>query len=126
MIIEGYELENAVKLDRAREMAGPEATDATLLAFYDRLGGRLTKGGQQLKTGCFWDAKGKKPAVEPKVIYIYSVNGSIVEVPEGTELPGMVRAQMILDEEAAKQAEPAKAKKSGKKAAAPEPDEEDE
>lgn len=126
MTIDGYELVNTVKLDRARELAGPEATDSTILAFYDKLGGLITKGGQQIKTGCFWDAKLKKPFVEPKVIYIYSVNGSIVEVPEGTELPGLVRAQMILDEEANKQAEPAKTKRGGKKAAEPEPEEEDE
>lgn len=121
MNVDGYELENAVKLERARELAGTGVDDAMLLALYDKLGGRITKGGQQIKTGCFWDTKAKKPAETPKVVYLYSVSGVLVEVPEGTELPGMVRAQMILDEEAAKETEVRAAKKgsrSGKKAAA--------
>lgn len=135
MTIDGYVLENVVKLERARELAGLDASNAAVLALYDKLGGRITKGGQQIKTGCFWNIKTKAAVEEPKAIFIYSVNGMLVEVPEGVELPGIVRAQMILEEEARKKAEedgeeeaPAKPHKGskGKKAQAEEVDVEDE
>lgn len=99
MEIDGYVLQNSVKLDRAREKLGEDATDTDLLVAYDKLGGLITKGGQPLKVGCFFNVKTKKAHDKPKAIYIYSVGGRLVEVPEGTELPGEVRAAKILEEE---------------------------
>lgn len=102
MEIDGYQLTNTVKLDRARTIIGEDASDQDLLVAYDRLGGLITKEGQKIKTGCFYDVKSKKAFAKPKLIYLYSVSGRIVEVPEGTELPGEVRAANILAKEAKK------------------------
>lgn len=111
MRIGNYTLDNSVKLDRAQAKIGPESSEEALLVEYDRLGGLITKGGQKIKTGCFYDSKNKKAFAKPEVIFIYSINGRIVEVPEGTELPGEVRAAKILEESDKK----ARAKKSTKK-----------
>lgn len=122
MQAEGFELVNTAKLDRAKEKLPENASDHDILVAYDKLGGLITKGGQKVKTGCFYNPKTKAAIAEPKVIYLYAVNGRIVEVPEGTELPGEVRAAKILEEEDAKAV--AKATK-GKKAPAAEEEEGD-
>lgn len=100
MQIEGYTIENPIKLGRAKDKLGAVKYDEhTLLAEYDRLGGLITRNGQKVKTGCFYDAKAKAPFDEPKIVYLYSIGGRVVEVPEGAELPGEVRAANILAEE---------------------------
>lgn len=96
MEINGFVLSNTVKLERVQEkFVG--ADESTILVEYDRLGGLITKGGQKVKSGCFYDFKTKKAFPEPKVVFVYSVNGRIVDVPEGTQLPGEVRAAQILE-----------------------------
>lgn len=125
MNVQGYNLANTAKLDRAKEKLPENATDHDILVAYDKLGGLITKGGQKIKTGCFYNVKSKTAYENPQVVYLYAVNGRIVEVPEGAELPGEVRAAKILEEEDAKEA--AKTMKKGKKlAAAEEEDGEDE
>lgn len=41
-------------------------TEEELLVEYDRLGGRITYDGNDVKMGSFWDFKNKKPHAEPK------------------------------------------------------------
>lgn len=76
-----------------------EALEARLIAEYDRLGGFIRRNGDKVKTGSFWDFKGKKAFEVPQVVFIYNVNGKFVEVADGQELPGVVRAARILKEE---------------------------
>lgn len=76
-----------------------EKLENDLLAEYDRIGGLIQKGGDKVKTGSFYDFKGKRPRTEPKVFFTYSVNGKFVDVPDGTELPGEVKAAKIMNEQ---------------------------
>lgn len=116
MEIEGYLLENTIKIQRAETLLPADYSKHDLLIAYDKLGGLITRGGQKIKTGCFYDAKRKAAATEPKAIYLYAVNGHIVEVPEGHELPGEVRAAKILEEEVEKdRVKAVKGKKTVKK-----------
>jgi len=126
MEIEGFELSNTVKLERAKEQLGENADEHAILVAYDKLAGLITKGGQKVKAGCFYNIKTKKAFEKPEVVFIYAVNGRIVEVPEGTELPGEVRAANILAEEAkGVQTKTAKNTKNKKKAVELEDAEED-
>lgn len=111
-IINGFKLENAAKLERAETVVGSDAT--TLLAEYDRLGGLITKNGDKVKTGSFYDFEAKKPRAKPKVVFVYTVDGEFVDVPEGEELPGEVRAARTLANARARKAKKGGAK-SGKK-----------
>lgn len=104
-VLNGFKCENLSKLNRAAEAVGSN-DDAALLAEYDRIGGYITKNGEKVKTGSFYDFKAKAARKKPQIVFIYSVNGSLVEVPEGAELPGEVRAAKILE---------GVAKKKGKK-----------
>lgn len=59
---EGYALFNQDKLTRAKEAAGKGASEALVLAEYDKLGGLITtKDGEKLATGSFYDFVAKKP-----------------------------------------------------------------
>lgn len=130
MNINGFELVNSDKVERAingtvsskgamvggvGEAAVPEA----ILAEYDRLGGLIKKGGDKVKTGSFFDFKAKAPRDVPEVVFIYNVNGRFVEVPEGQQLPGEVRAAKMLEEEAVTEEETVEPteEKQGKKSA---------
>ncbi len=73
--------------------------ELSLLAEYDRIGGLIVRGTDKVKTGSFYDFKAKTPRSTPKVIFIFNVNGRFVEVPDGTELPGEVKAAKIIAEE---------------------------
>lgn len=75
---------------------GVDASEEDILAYYDKFGGLITKNGDTVKNGSFWDFKAKKPLAKPKVFFVYRINGRVVEVPEGTELPGEVRAARLL------------------------------
>jgi hypothetical protein len=110
MNIKGFDLINEEKVERA--INGTPGTDGTtiggiskedgsyddnaLLAEYDKLGGLIKRGGDTVKTGSFYDIKNRKPFKEPKVIFIYNVNGQNVEVEDGEELPGIVKAARIV------------------------------
>lgn len=86
------------------EISQPEVDklESALLAEYDRLGGFIKRGSDKVKTGSFYDFKAKEPRKVAKVVFIYRVNGKTVEVADGTELPGEVKAVKILEEAAAK------------------------
>lgn len=109
MEINGYTLVNPDKVERAINGSvtskgmmlggvGEEATDEAKLAEYDRLGGLVTRGTDKVKMGSFYDFKLKKPRETPEIVFVYRVNGQLVEVPDGEVLPGEVRAAKILEE----------------------------
>lgn len=76
---------------------GEGADEAIILAEYDRLGGLVHKDGEKVKTGSFYDLAARKPRETPEVVLLYSVNGKIIEVPEGHEVPLAVRAARIAE-----------------------------
>jgi hypothetical protein len=69
-----------------------------ILAEYDRIGGLIKRGNDKVKTGSFYNFKGRRPFEEPKVVFVYNVNGKIIEVEDGVELPGEVKAARMIDE----------------------------
>jgi len=98
-IVGGYTLENASKVTRALQVVSDAKggyDDSALLAEYDKTGGYITKNGDKVKMGSFYDFANKKARVEPKVIFIFNVNGQFVDVPAGEEMPGDVKATRIL------------------------------
>ena len=56
-----YTLLNDEKVSRAFDKLGENATDAQLLAEYDRLGGAVKYEGRKLAMGTFFDFKEQKP-----------------------------------------------------------------
>ena len=92
MTINGYELVNPEKLDRAingtvgrdgrsNGGVGTENEDA-IIAAYDKLGGLILKDGLKVKMGSFYDFVNKKPREEAEVSYMTEIEGEIVEVTE--------------------------------------------
>jgi len=124
MLVKEFLLVNEEKVERAlngsvvgdgTHKGGVSKTDGTyddgaLLAEYDKLGGLIKKGSDNVKTGSFYDFKAKKPKATPEIVFTYMINGKVVEVKDGTELPGIVKAAKILAEE-----EEAPKKKKGKR-----------
>ena len=113
MEINGYTLVNKDKVERALKgspnsqgvfIGGVQKADgsygeAEFIAEYDRIGGLITKGGDKVKTGSFYDFAAKKPREEPKVVFLFRVNNQEVEVEDGEVLPGIVKAAKVLKEE---------------------------
>lgn len=94
----GAYFENGVWKREGNELSEEEVNDLStaILAEYDKLGGAIKRGNDPVKTGSFYDFKGKKPFKNPKVICTYKVNGKFVDVPDGEEEPGEVKAAKIL------------------------------
>jgi len=117
MEIEGYTLVNPDKIERAINgttnnkgeiVGGVAKTDGSydegeLIAEYDRIGGLIRKGEDKVKTGSFYDFKAKGVRKEPKVVFVFRVNGQEVEVEDGEVLPGVVRAAKVLAEKPVKE-----------------------
>lgn len=83
---------------------GEDASDEAKLAEYDKLGGAILEGKSKVKNGCFYDFIAKKPIAKPEIVYVFrDIDGDVVEVPKGEEIPLEVKA-----------AELAKAKKTKK------------
>lgn len=82
-----------------------------LLAEYDKWAGFIKKGNDKVKTGSFWNILAKKPWSEPKVVFTYRFGNKVVDVPEGVELPGEIKAQRILKESAEAEKKAKKVKK---------------
>lgn len=80
-----------------------DALENALLAEYDKLGGLIKRGKDVVKTGSFFDFKAKRPQAKPRIVFVYRINGKYVEVADGVELPGEVKAQRIIDEMAAEE-----------------------
>lgn len=105
--IKGYTLVNEDKLNRviygslSREGksiggVGEEASEDSILAHYDKLGGLIKKGEYNLKVGGFWDSLRKAPRATPKVQFVFrDVEGKEVLVDEGSEVPLEVKASEI-------------------------------
>lgn len=107
---------------------GVDAEPEAVIAEYDRLGGLILKGKYKVKTGSFYDFKGKKPHAKPEPVLTFQVNDETIEVPADEPLPVEVRAAEIAKTKKQEKAEAkaaAKAAKKGKKAN-DEADEEDE
>lgn len=107
MIVNGFELGNEEKLQRVVSGSltadgsmigglGEDADPNAVLAAYDKLGGLITKNGDRVKTGSFYDFKAKEARKKPEVVYVFRIGNKETDVPEGTELPGEVRAARIL------------------------------
>lgn len=108
-----FELVNEQKVDRALNGApmqnglnkgGVKKEDGsfdplTLITEYDKMVGLIKKGGDKLKHGCFFDFKAKKPRVTPEIVFVYRVNNKEIEVKEGVELPGIVKAARLLEQD---------------------------
>ena|SRR3990167_1636484 len=70
-----------------------------LIAEYDKMGGLIKKGPDKLKTGCFYNFKLRKAKENPEIVFLFRVNGREVEVKDGVELPGVIKAARILEAE---------------------------
>ncbi len=89
---------------------GEDADPVALLAEYDRLGGLILKNGRKVKTGSFYDFEKRKPRAKPEIVLVLkSVEGGMIEVADGEEIPVEARA--------AEQAAKPKAAKPAKKGA---------
>jgi hypothetical protein len=101
---DGAYFENGVWMRNGEELSAKEVEtlEFSLLAEYDKLGGLIKKGDDKVKTGSFFNFTAKKPHAKPQVVYIFNVNGKFVDVPEGTDLPGEVKAVKILEASAKK------------------------
>lgn len=132
MTEKGFELVNDEKVNRAMYGSmsrggvlaggvGEDATEAQLLAEYDRLGGLVRKDGNKVKMGAFYDFENKQVRKSPQIVLLFRVNGKEIEVPEGEALPLEVRAQQIAEAGAVEE----KAVKGGKKGKAKAKKEED-
>lgn len=106
----GYSLVNHDKLDRAINGAvskrgqleggvGAEASDEAVIAEYDRLGGLILKGKYKVKTGSFYDFKGRKPRAKADVLLtLTDINGNTVDIAENAEIPMEVKAAEMIKE----------------------------
>ena len=80
----------------------PEETDAlenAVLAEYDKIGGLILDGKDKVKTGSFFDFKGKSPRKTPAIVHQFAVNGKVIDVPAGANVPGEVRALKYMQEQ---------------------------
>ena len=93
MNILGYDLVNDEKVNRAiygsigqegrlSGGVGENATDEVKLAEYDKLGGLITKDGNKVKTGSFYNFEKKIAREEPQITFEAVLDGNIVEVNE--------------------------------------------
>ena len=98
MKINGYELVNEEKVQRVLDAVGEEAPENVVIAEYDKLGGAVYRGKDKVKTGSFYDFKLRKVRTEPVVVFVYRINGKVVEVEDNVELPGEIRAAKLLAE----------------------------
>jgi len=58
--VQGFELLNDEKVQRALDAVGPNASEEQLLAEYDKLGGGIKKDGRKIALGSFYDFTAKK------------------------------------------------------------------
>jgi len=111
MKVKEFELVNPQKVERALHgnstpdgvKGGIAKTDGSynddaLIAEYDHLGGAILRGNDKVKMGSFYDFGAKSPREKPNIVFIYRVSGTEVEVPDGEELPGIVKAVKVLEE----------------------------
>lgn len=109
--VKGYTLVNPDKVTRALDgamnergefMGGVRKSDGSydvdeLITEYDRIAGLIKKGEDKVRTGSFYDFKGRKPRAVPKVEFEFRVNGEIIYVPEEVEKPNAIKAVQIAE-----------------------------
>ena len=61
LIIKGFDLLSEDKLERALNNLGEGATEESILAEYDKLGGGVKRNGRKIAMGTFYDFTEKKP-----------------------------------------------------------------
>lgn len=123
--VKGFQLVNPEKVERAlygtpdaksvRKGGIANPTSGTfdedlLLAEYDKLGGLITRNGDRVKMGSFYDFGAGKPREKAEITFVYRVNGRVVEVADGVELPGSVKAAKVLAAETKAEAKTKKKK----------------
>lgn len=133
MQIQDFVLENAEKVKRAiygtpgkgglpQGGVGDKASEADILAEYDRLGGLITKNHRKVKNGSFYDFDKRQPKEKPVIVYeLRDLDGNKVELKEGEDIPLEVlaaekRSKKKAEEEEDEEETP-KPKKKSKKAA---------
>ena len=113
LIIKGYTLANADKVNRALDGAmndrgqfigGVRKADGSyeaeaLLAEYDRIGGLIKKGEDKVRMGSFYEFSARRPRLEPKVEFEFRVNGEVIIVPAEEPKPNKVKAVQIAEKE---------------------------
>ena len=78
---------------------GENASYEEKLVEYDRLGGLILLGKNKVKTGSFYDFEKRKPREKPEVLLVFrDLNGVVVEIPEGKEVPLEVKAAELARE----------------------------
>jgi hypothetical protein len=93
MEIKGFVLENLDKVNRAINGSitdkgrivggvGKDAKPEAILGEYDRLGGYITKDGEKVKNGSFYDYANKEVREKPEVLFVAEIDGDIVDVSE--------------------------------------------
>lgn len=91
------------------------ALEFALLAEYDKFAGAIKRGDDKVKLGSFYNFKARKPYAEPKVVFEYRFGSKIVDVPDGIELPGEVKAKKILKEAQDEEREEVEEKKQARR-----------
>lgn len=82
---------------------GSDAEPEMILAMYDKLGGAiLGENGSKIKTGSFYDLKKKTPKTTPDIVYSFRVNGELIEMKDGAEVPLEVQAVQLAEKVKAK------------------------
>lgn len=113
MKIGNYDCVNDEKINRAifgsmgpegalKGGVGEDASDEAKLAAYDKLGGLIRKGKNNVKTGSFFDFAKKKPHEKANVVFVFKTEGQTVEIKEGEEVPLEVQASQIAQEKKVK------------------------
>ncbi len=67
--------------------------EAQVLAKYDSLGGYITKDGNKVKMGSFFDFEKKRNKEKSEVVFVFrDLEGRVVELDEGKDVPLDVQA----------------------------------
>lgn len=127
-MVREFELVDPIKVDRVLNgitnnrgeitpgiMVNGEFDEDRLLAEYDKIGGLIRLDGNKVKIGSFYDFRNRKAFEKPEVMLTFKVNGKFVDVPADKELPPIVKAAKVLEDEAAADMEAREEAKEQKK-----------
>lgn len=103
---DGFVLENDVKVRRAIEGTisregkleggvGADAAPEVIRAAYDKLGGLITKGGNKVRTGAFWDFERGEARKEPEIVYEHRTQSGELVTFKGEAEPIEVAAEKV-------------------------------
>lgn len=127
-VVREFELVDPIKVDRVLNgttnnrggltpgiMQNGEFDEDVLLAEYDKIGGLVRLDGNKVKMGSFYDFRNRKAFEKPEVMLTFKVNGKFVDVPADKELPPIVKAAKMLEDETNAELEEKQEKKRGRK-----------